>query len=148
MFAWVTARLIAPGVQRESGSENRPDPWAWHEPGEGWGWTTCEPATLTGSDVAAGSAGPGVCGSAPSVVVGRGVEAGALNVEVVAPVIVDAVDVLVEVPASEVVGAADVLAGEAIVGTAAKVDELLEAEEQPAAAAHENAANRHHVPRF
>ena len=39
MFAWVTAGLIAPGVQRGSGSEYGPPPRAWQEPGAGCGWT-------------------------------------------------------------------------------------------------------------
>lgn len=49
MFAWVTAGLTAPGVHCGSGSEKRPDPRAWQEPGGGWGWTTLELTVLTGS---------------------------------------------------------------------------------------------------
>src|SRR5436305_135485 len=49
MLAWVTSGLIAPGVQCGSGSEFRPEPRAWQEPGGGWGWTTALLAALTGS---------------------------------------------------------------------------------------------------
>jgi hypothetical protein len=48
MLAWVTAGLIAPGVQRGSGREKSPVPRAWQEPGGGWGWTTLALTLLTG----------------------------------------------------------------------------------------------------
>jgi len=40
MFACVTAGSSAPGVQRPSGLEYRPDPRAWQLPAAGWRWTT------------------------------------------------------------------------------------------------------------
>lgn len=49
MLAWVTAGLIAPGVQRGSGNENSPEPRAWHEPAGGCRCTTLGLALLTGS---------------------------------------------------------------------------------------------------
>jgi hypothetical protein len=50
IVACVTAGLSAPGEHDGSGSENLPDPFAWHEPGSGWGWTTVELACETGSE--------------------------------------------------------------------------------------------------
>jgi hypothetical protein len=47
-FAWVTAGLIAPGVQWRSGSENRTDPRAWQERGAGCGWMMSDLAMLIG----------------------------------------------------------------------------------------------------
>jgi hypothetical protein len=45
-------------VQRGSGSENSPEPHAWHEPGGGWGCTTVELALLTGSPEEPAAPGP------------------------------------------------------------------------------------------
>src|SRR5277367_4537004 len=49
MVADVTAGFRAPGVQRGSGSEKRPVPRAWQEPGGGCGWTVVAEAVLSGS---------------------------------------------------------------------------------------------------
>src|SRR5690349_16084226 len=48
IVACVTLGLTAPGVQCGSGSEYRPWPRAWHDPGRGWRWTTCALARDTG----------------------------------------------------------------------------------------------------
>src|SRR5690348_1866056 len=49
MLLWVTAGLIAPGVQCGSGSVFGAEPRAWQEPAGSWGWTTALLTPLTGS---------------------------------------------------------------------------------------------------
>src|SRR5436305_15023250 len=57
-LAWVTAGLIAPGVQWRSGRVNGAAPRAWQLPAGGWGWTVVELAVLTGSPRDAWPAAP------------------------------------------------------------------------------------------